>query len=133
MGNPKVVVRSIGDYIQKGSKGAGAAELRDELATFFDGDLDWSDPSWGHLDGQHFSYKFNFTEFGVVGGFMLRVRGDGDAVSPIVAMCKHFGWQAVDTSQGDFINLDDSSTDGWDGFQAFRDRVIDRSGDSRGG
>ena len=64
---------------------------------------------------------------------MPRVRGGGDAVSPIVAMCKHFGWQAVDTSQGDFINLDDSSTDGWDGFQAFRDRVIDRSGDSRGG
>ena len=110
-----------------------AAQLRDKLAAFFDGALVWSDPAWGHLDGQHFSYEFNFTKSGVVGGFMLHVRGGGDAVSPIVAMCKHFSWQAVDTSEGEFINLGDPSTDGWDGFQAFRDRVVDRSRDSNGG
>ena len=110
-----------------------AAQLRADLAAFFDGALDWSDPSWGHLDGQHFSYEFNFTESGPVGGFMLHVRGGGDAVSPIVAMCKHFRWQAVGTSEGDFINLDDPSTDGWDGFRAFRDRVLDRHRNSSGG
>ena len=110
-----------------------AAHLRDKLAAFFGGALDWSDPAWGHLDNKHFSYEFNFTESGVVDGFMLHIRGGGDAVSPIVAMCKHFGWQAVDTSEGDFINLDHPSTDGWDGFRAFRDRVIDRARDSSGG
>ena len=107
-----------------------AQKLRDELLVFFGGELDWSDPAWGILNGQGFSYEFNFTEAGAVDGFMMHVRGGGDAITPIVAMCREFGWQAVDTSLGDFIDLTDPSTEGWEGFQKFRDRIIDRYNDT---
>lgn len=103
-----------------------ADELRDRLARFF-GSLDWSDPAWGILEGNGFSLEFNFTKSGLVDSFMLHVRGGGDAVSPIVAMCKHFCWQALDCSSGDFIDLTNPSTEGWERFQAYRDKVFGRS------
>ncbi|WP_157593878.1 hypothetical protein [Rubripirellula obstinata] len=109
-----------------------AAQLRVELSSFFGNAIDWSDPAWGTLNGQAFSYEFNFSESGIVDSFTLHVRGGGDAVSPIVAMCKHFDWKAVDASEGEFIDLEDPSTDGWDGFQEFRDRAIGQADDADG-
>jgi hypothetical protein len=103
-----------------------ADELRSLLSGFF-GSLDWSDPAWGILDNDEFSFEFNFTESGPVDTFMLLVRGGGDAVAPIVAMCKQFGWQALDCSAGEFIDLNHPSTNGWEGFQAYRDRVMKES------
>ncbi len=100
-----------------------AEELRRRLSARF-ASLDWSDPAWGTFDGDGFSIEFNFTESGPVDGFMLHVRGDGDAVSTIVAMCKQFGWQALDCSTSEFIDLDDPSLEGWNGFRTFRDRAV---------
>ncbi len=100
-----------------------AEDLRKRLSEVFDS-LDWTDPAWGILDGDGFSFEFNFKKSGIVDSFMLHVRGGGNAVAPIVAMCKHFGWQALDCSTGDFIDLNEPSTKSWEHFQAYRDRVV---------
>lgn len=97
--------------------------LRTELSEFFGG-VSWDDPAWGILEGGGFSFEFNFTRSGPVDTFTLHVRGGGDAVTPIVAMCKHFGWQALDYSTGEFMNLDSPSSESWQRFQEYRDRVI---------
>lgn len=97
--------------------------LRRELSAFFGG-ISWDDPAWGVLQGDGFSFEFNFTESRHVDVFTLHVRGGGDAVTPIVEMCRHFGWQAIDYSTGEFINLDSPSTESWQRFQEYRSRVI---------
>lgn len=100
-----------------------ADPLRTELSAFFGG-LSWDDPAWGILEGDEFSFEFNFTRLGPVDTFTLHVRGGGDAVTPIVAMCKHFGWQTLDYSTGEFLDLDSPSRESWQRYQEYRDRVI---------
>jgi hypothetical protein len=99
-----------------------ADALRKQLSSYYPA-LDWSDPAWGFLEGNGFSIQFNFTKSGPVESFMLHVGGAGDAVSFIVDMCRHAGWQALDCS-GDFLDLDNPCTEGWKGFQTLRDSVI---------
>ncbi|GAA5509349.1 hypothetical protein Rcae01_04848 [Novipirellula caenicola] len=110
-----------------------ADELRPQLSQFFADQIDWSDPAWGIFGCEYFSYEFNFSASGPVETFMLHVRGGGDAVTPLVQMCRHFGWMAVDCSSGDFIDLDSPDAESWSRFQAYRDKVVDRTGDSSGG
>lgn len=86
--------------------------------------VDWGDPAWGVLEGDGFSIEFNFQAHGPVTGFMLHVRGGGDPITPIVAMCKLNGWAALDTSSGEFLDLAKPSVDGWESFQGFRDQII---------
>ncbi len=100
-----------------------ADELRRRLAEFF-GLLDWSDLAWGIFVGDGYALEFNFTRSGPVDAFTLHVHGGGDPVSPIVAMCKRFGWQACDCSTGEFMDLEHPSTDSWERFQAFRDKIV---------
>lgn len=100
-----------------------ADRLRTELSAYFGG-VCWDDPAWGILEGDGFSFEFNFTKSGQVDTFTLHVRGGGNAVAPIVAMCRHFGWQALDYSTGEFMDLDSPSLESWQRFQEYRDRVI---------
>lgn len=87
--------------------------------------VDWSDPAWGILDGDGYSIEFNLQRDGVVDGFMLHVRGGGDPVSAIARLCSASGWVALDTSTGEFMDLDHPSHEGWASFQSFRDQVIE--------
>jgi len=103
-----------------------AEELRNRLNELFR-TIDWSDAKWGTYIGGGFSLEFNFRECGPVDSFMLHVRGGGDAISPIVVMCKHFGWRAFDCSTGEFLDLANPSFEGWVGFQRFRDKAIKRT------
>lgn len=100
-----------------------ADQLRSQLSDFF-GSIKWDDPAWGLLTSKEFTLEFNFTETGPVENFTLHARGGGDVVTPIVAMCKHFDWQALDYSTGELIDLDSPSSDSWERFQEFRDKVL---------
>ena len=110
-----------------------AEDLRPQLSEFFANRIDWSDPAWGIFGCAEFSYEFNFTASGPVETFMLHVRGGGDAVTPIVQMCRHFGWMAIDCSAGEYLDLDSPNAESWTAFQAYRDKIVGRSGNSRGG
>ena len=100
-----------------------AEELRGRLSQFF-ATLDWSDPACGIFVGHGFSLEFNFTRSGPVDSFMLHVRGGGGAVMPIVDMCKHFGWQALDCQCSEFMDLTNPDPGSWERWQTFRDKVV---------
>jgi hypothetical protein len=87
-------------------------------------EVDWSDPAWGQLIHSDFIIEFNFQADGDVEGFLLHVRGGGNPLIPICKVCSENGWYPLDTSTGLFINVDDPSYQGWEGFQQYRDRVI---------
>jgi hypothetical protein len=86
--------------------------------------VDWSDPAWGVFEGAGYSIEFNFQKDGAVDGFMLHVRGGGDPMEAIARLCATNGWVALDTSTGEFMDLQRPSRDSWESFQAFRDRAL---------
>jgi hypothetical protein len=54
----------------------------------------------------------------------LHVRGSGDPIAAIVKFARPLGWSVLDGSTGEFLDLDNPSQEGWQGFQAFRDERI---------
>lgn len=98
-------------------------EVRGKISQFLAG-VDWSDPTWGSYRGGGFSFEFNLGSKEPLEGFMVHVRGGGDAVAALVKFAKPNNWYLLDCSTGDWINNDNPSEEGWKGFQAYRDRVI---------
>ena len=86
--------------------------------------VDWHDPAWGILEGSDWSIEFNHKKSGLSEYMMLHVRGGGDPLSAITAMCKSNGWVALDCSSGDLINLDAPSSKSWKEFQGYRDQIV---------
>lgn len=90
-------------------------------------EVNWSDPSWGTLYGEGFSLEFNIGRNDPCYGFMVHVRGAGDAVRPLLAIGEKWCWYLLDTSQGEWLHHLSDVEAGWVGFQEYRDRVIRRS------
>lgn len=92
--------------------------------------VDWSDPTWGKYDGDGFSLEFNVGDKESdeqSDGFMVHVRGGGDAATTLLALGRRWGWYLLDCSQGEWLHHCADVEAGWKGFQTFRDRVLDRS------
>jgi hypothetical protein len=105
-----------------------AANVRQRISELLPG-VDWSDPTWGIYDDDHFSIEFNVGEKDPIDDMMLHVRGGGDAISAILKFVRPQAWSALDTSAGEFLDLVNPSQAGWEGFQAFRDGAIKRNRD----
>jgi len=99
------------------------ASVRQQLDRLLPG-IDWSDPTWGIYRGDGFSISFNVGPEDPIDTIGLRIVGGGDALAAIVAFARPLGWSALDYSTGQFLDLEDPSRAGWEGFQAYRDRVI---------
>lgn len=100
-----------------------APEVRRQLSALLPG-IDWSDTTWGMYGGDGFSIEFNVGDDDPIANMMLHVRGGGDAIAAIVKFARPLGWSALDCSTGEFLDLDNPSQEGWEGFQAFRDKAI---------
>src|SRR5258707_9772808 len=65
---------------------------------------DFSDPSWGDIEGNDWSIEVNLGDDGPSDGFALHVRGAGDeAVGVIAAILDHLNLRAFETSNADFF------------------------------
>ncbi len=109
-----------------------AAEVRHQLSGLLPG-IDWSDTTWGIYEGTGFSIEFNVGKDDPIGSMMLHVRGGGNAIAAIVKIARPLGWSALDCSTSEFLDLDRPSQAGWEGFQAFRDKVIEQYREEDGG
>jgi hypothetical protein len=98
-------------------------EIVDILTRVFP-NLDFSDPTWGHLRGRGFSIEFSIGEDTVIETIMLHVRGNDDAINSIQLLCEETGWRAFDTTIGEFINFNESPAAGLQQWRAFRDQVM---------
>jgi hypothetical protein len=86
-------------------------------------DVDWSDPAWGVLDSDAWSIEFNMGNAETIDSIMLHVRGSGDPLPAIVALCTKTGWTALDLSTGQLLDPRKPSSRGWMDFQSFRDQI----------
>jgi hypothetical protein len=98
-------------------------EVRDQISLFLPG-TDWTEPTWGIFQGDGFSYEFNIGDEESNAGFMIHVRGGGDAVSPLLRLAKCSGWFLLDCSQGEWLHHCENTKAGWQGFQAYRDSLF---------
>ena len=110
-----------GDYPSKPL--GSAAGIRDAISKQLP-DVDWSDPAWGIYDGDGFSIEFNTGNRDPVDSVMLHVRGGGNAVAAMMQFAEPNQWTLFDCSTGEFLDPENPSPEGWEGFQAFRDKVI---------
>lgn len=96
---------------------------RERISSLLDG-VDWSDPAWGIYRGDGYKIGFNIGNDELITNIMLHVRGGGDAIAAIIHFAKPLGWSVLDCSTGDYLDLENPSQSGWEGFQAFRDKVM---------
>jgi hypothetical protein len=107
----------------KGAILGPAATVRATISAALPG-VDWTKPTWGRFRGNGFSLEFNMGKDDPTDGFMIHVRGGGDAVTCLMQIASRCGWYLLDTSTGEWMHHAEDPEAGWEGFQAFRDSVI---------
>ena len=99
-----------------------AAQVRRRIAKHLPG-VDWSDPAWGIYEGEGFTIEFNSGNDDPIDSIMLHVRGGGEAIPAMLRFATPNGWSLLDCSTSEFLDPENPSAEGWEGFQAFRDRA----------
>ena len=100
-----------------------AAEVRERISEVFPA-TDWSDPALGSVMEAGYSIEFSLQNDGPVRQFALHVRGGGDPVVRICALCHRHGWLAFDTSAGTLLDVEKPSRSGWHSWQRFCKGVV---------
>jgi hypothetical protein len=90
---------------------------------------DFSDPSWGVIEGESWSIEVNIGKSEICKGFALHVRGGDEAVAVVAAILDHLDLRALDGQTGEFFTPGPEALDSFRRWRAFRDRVIG-NGDS---
>lgn len=100
-----------------------SAEVRAKIDTHLP-NVDWSDPTWRLYVGDGFSFELSMDDEVEKRGFMVHVRGGGDAISALFRFATPNKWSLLDCSTTDWLNPDKPSQVGWKGFQVLRDKGL---------
>jgi hypothetical protein len=111
LGTPNTVSRSIDEFLPG---------------------VHWSDPTAGLYEGDEFTIEFNLGGGEIVNTMHLQVRGSGDAVAALMQFAVPCGWSLLDCSTSKFLDPNNPSTEGWDGFQSLRNRAMEQYKQSDG-
>jgi hypothetical protein len=85
---------------------------------------DFSDPSWGRIDGDDWSIEVNIRDEEECKGFAFHVRGGDAAVGVVTAILKHLNLRALDVQRGDFFVAGEEAIKSFQKWRAYRDQVI---------
>jgi hypothetical protein len=85
---------------------------------------DFSDPSWGIIDGDGWSIEVNLGKGDVLNGFAFHVRGGDTAAGMVGAILERLRLRAVESSNGDFFEAGPKAIEALRKWRAFRDRVV---------
>ena len=99
------------------------AEIRQSISAVLPA-VDWSDTTWGILEGDDFTFEFNVGKDDPSDGFMIHVRGSGPAVTELFRLSEATGWFLLDCSLSEWLHHCPDPDEGWTGFQAYRDKII---------
>jgi len=84
---------------------------------------DFTDPSWGVLDGPGYSIEFNVGDSDPVDSIMLHVRGSAEVVDVVADLLRGLDWRAVDCQTGELFDVP-AARASFGEWAAYRDRVI---------
>jgi len=84
--------------------------------------VDFSDPTWGKLEGNNYFIEFNMGDDEIVDGLMLHIRGGDEAIDIIKTITIKTGWKAFDCSDGNLIDFY-HYPNGFQKWQNFREQA----------
>ena len=102
------------------------AEVRATISQVFHG-TDWSDPTWGLYQCAAGSIEFNMGKKEPNDGFALHVRASSQIVEPIIALCRAHEWQALDFSDGQFLEQSGDPSANLRAWASYRDQIIGKA------
>ncbi len=88
-------------------------------------DVDWSDPTWGVLDGDGYSLEIALGRDEDVVTFTIFARGPAEGT--IMEMLDGTGWRALDTRTGDWLCLSDRRAHRRGKLQRFVAGIVERA------
>lgn len=105
------------DFISMGTH----AEVVEAIRQAFP-EAQWSEDELSALfDGAEFSIEFDLAPLEESQSIILQVRGGSDPISAILKLTNTQNWVAVDCSLGSFIDPENPSAEGWEGYRELAD------------
>jgi hypothetical protein len=89
---------------------------------------DFTEPSWGHIEGNGWSIEVNIGDEEDCSSFAFHVRGGDPAVGVVSAILKHLNLRAVDSESGDFFVAGPQATESFSRWRTYRDFVVTKFG-----
>jgi hypothetical protein len=114
-------VSDIADDFKPKNLGSRAALIAKIVDVF--PDADFTDPSWGIIDGDGWSIEVNIGNSADCDGIMLHVRGGDGAVKAVSAIVGRLGLRAIDLQTGEFYQPGDA-TRSFEAWRSFRDDAL---------
>lgn len=87
-------------------------------------DIDFSDTTWGIYADDGASIEINIGNKEDLQCITLHIRGGGNPHGFIARICNRFSWHAVDCSTGEYMDLENLSTESWERWMKYRDKII---------
>ena len=87
---------------------------------------DFSDPSWGKIDGETFSIEVSLGDDENVGSLMFHVRGDDEAAALISEILISLNMRGFDTWTGEFFDHSRAAA-GLQRWRHYRDQILSKS------
>ena len=84
---------------------------------------DFSNPSWGVIEGDEWSIEVNVGEEENCNGFAFHVRGGDTAVGVVAAILEHLSLRALDSQTGDFFAAGPEAIESFHKWRAYRDQI----------
>ena len=117
-----VAVEDIPDDFQPQPLGS-RAEVVERLKSAFP-EADFSDPSWGILDGADWSIEFNVGDGDPCDSVMLHVRGSGtEALAAVQRAIDALGGRGLDMQGSGFFEMDEARAS-FAKWQDYRDQMV---------
>ncbi|VWC72923.1 hypothetical protein [Burkholderia lata] len=88
---------------------------------------DWSDPAWGIYDSEFGSIEFNVGKDDPVKSLGLHVRASDAVVVGILNLCERIRCQAIDLTDGSFLDQSELPAAGLGKWREYRDQIIGKT------
>ncbi len=86
-------------------------------------EVDFSDPTWGVIDGADWSIEVNLGEAEYCRSLALHIRGGEEAVAVVDAVLEALGCRAIDSQTGEFFVAGPAAKASFKQWRAYRDSV----------
>jgi hypothetical protein len=84
---------------------------------------DFSDPSWGIIDGKDWSIEVSMGDEEICSGFALHARGSDAASGAVAAILSHLGLRALDSQTGEFFVAGPAAVESFRHWRKYRSQI----------
>jgi len=88
---------------------------------------DFSDPTWGLIDGEDWSIEISIRPEEDCRGFVFHVRGGDAAAGTVAAILQHLQLRALDSQTGGFFVAGADAVESFRKWRIYRDKLTNRN------